>query len=379
MTLQQLPLLPDTEQQAKSQTARSARYSARLWLLKNSNNDRVRGCGLTAIKGRHVSVRLGTCPTTGNRKAGASNLMTCGSIWLCPTCSFKTASVRSNDLAQAFKTWNGIGGEMLFATFTLRHTPGMTLAEVWDGLNSSWKTFLGGKGWKSLKVKWGLSGFVRAVEITHGKNGWHVHAHTVFFLNVDESRDLDKFTKSFSSVLFNRWKLAVESQGLTAEKYGFDVRRTYSDSPLARYMSKSVGAEMAHGNLKSSRTPFSILYKLTEKNQTKCSCKGPKLPGARCDFCLWREWENTATGRRQLSWSVGMRNLIEVTAVDETTDDYILDSEVVLAIGVGSWQKLYRSNQLMKLYEIIENESVTSAEHFLTKRKCVYYRLSTLE
>ena len=244
----QAVLFNDSDKLEATQKARRMRHKARRWLLNNSFNERVRGCGMTTVSGGFVTVNLGSCPSSGNSKASASNLITCGSLWLCPTCSLKTSTVRANEIGMAAESWTQQGGTKFFVTFTLRHTPKMTLAEVWDALSGSWKNFLGGKGWINLKSRFNLAGFVRAVEITHGKNGWHVHAHTVFFIQPNTEIDAE----AFANHLYSRWATAVNSQGFESERAAFDVKRTYSDSPLARYLSKNgnagLGFEIASGS-----------------------------------------------------------------------------------------------------------------------------------
>jgi hypothetical protein len=275
----------------------------------------------------------------------------------------------------ASESWTEQGGTKFFVTFTLRHTPKMTLSEVWDALSGSWKNFLGGKGWINLKSRFNLAGFVRAVEITQGKNGWHVHAHTVFFIQPNTEID----SEAFANHLYSRWATAVNSQGFESERAAFDVKRTYSDSPLARYLSKNgnagLGFEVASGATKSSRTPFAILYELTASGQTECSCNGPKLPAHRCNYCLWREWEETATGRRQLSWSKGMRDLVDFEPVDQDTDDLSFDSVPVIAVSVGSWQWLVRLSIVTDFYDALETHGIDAGVEYLRQRNLIYQRL----
>lgn len=367
-----MALFNDAKKLKVAQRARRGRYKARQWLVNNSSNKRVRGCGMTTVTGTYVTVNLGSCPTSGNAKASACNLITCGSLWLCPTCSRKVASQRSSEIANAAEAWTSQNGKKIFATFTLRHTANMSLEQVWNALSGAWKGFLSGKGWQSLKQEFNLAGWVRAVEVTHGKNGWHVHAHTIFFLQPGCDIDLN----AFGNNVFCRWESSVGLQGFTADRSAFDVRRTYSDSPLSRYLSegsnKGVGYEIANGAFKTSSTPFTILYRLVENQQTQCACEGRRLPGARCDWCLWREWEFTAKGRRQMSWSVGMRTLINFQSVPQDTDDVSKNSIPVIAIGIGSWQWLVRSGCLTDFYDCLEEKGISVAIEYLHKRNLIF-------
>ncbi len=374
--MKQKPPVNDLKNLEATQKARRARYTARRWLLDNSSNERVAGCGMATTKGKFVSVNLGTCPKTKNSTAAATNLITCGSLWLCPTCSRKIANQRANEIGDAAKTWSDSGGKKLFATFTLRHNAKMPLSLVWDALSGAWRSFLSGKGWLTLKRRYEIAGWVRAVEVTHGKNGWHVHAHTIFFLQPGNDINLTTLVTD----IFSRWREAVTRQGFTADRSAFDIRRTYSDSLVSRYLSdgsnKGLGQEIAQGAFKTSITPFTILYRLADTQQTSCACQGPRIPGNRCDKCLWSEWEATATGRRQLSWSVGLRNLIIANSPVQKAACALSDSVPVIAVGVGSWQKMIRRGTLTDFYDCLETQGVEAAICHLERHGLFFKRLN---
>jgi hypothetical protein len=50
-----------------------------------------------------------------------------------------------------------------------------------------------------LRDRFGLVGYVRATEVTHGRSGWHPHLHVLLMtdrvLTLDELRELHQFVR----------------------------------------------------------------------------------------------------------------------------------------------------------------------------------------
>ena len=68
---------------------------------KNKNQNRVCGCGKRRIdKEMPVGVQF----DASNGVARYSNLQYCGSVWVCPDCSYKISQERKKELAEAMKS-----------------------------------------------------------------------------------------------------------------------------------------------------------------------------------------------------------------------------------------------------------------------------------
>ena len=378
------PILADSATANRSRDRRDARHALRRFLWQHSSNTRVQGCGL-CTPGNDVNIRVGR---SGNRLvAGASGLITCSSVWACPVCSAKISTERSTEVADAIRRWNAAGGRVMFATFTLRHDSSQDLSTVWDGLADSWRHFLGGKGWTDLRNKFSLDGWIRAVEVTHGSNGWHVHAHTAIFLRGTDVND--GFLDRLSDALYHRWDLATSSNGFSTSRDAFDCRDTYSDSGLARYLVKSSNAykparELTQGTSKTarnnSRTPFAILSDLSQTNSNECRCSvslnsdGSVRYRKTCDACLWRHWEKHSHGRRQISFSRGLRDLIGTLDLPETTDsdEILTDSMSVFMIDPHSWRRMSYEATNLRLYRLLEQKLLPEALALLSEHQVSY-------
>ena len=345
---------------SRSQDARALRYKHRNYLHSYSSIKRLRKCGLFGV-GSSVGLKLGG--TSSRPIAGVSGVETCGSVWSCPVCSSKIAAHRNTELNKVNTAWRERGGSILFATFTMRHQSGDSLVSLWDGLSASWRRLVSGKGYQNLKEQFGIDGYVRVVEVTHGDNGWHVHTHTAIYL--------DKVLSDFELTqleqrLYGRWVSALDKDGFTASQaHGVDVIRTQEGSGLGAYMTKfalthsSLVQEMTNGQnkiaKKTNRVPFKILADIVDN-------------GDMTDVNLWETWENTSRGRRMMTWSVGLRELAKLSR--ELTDEEIvlldqLKGTTVITLPSKSWAVLMRNGHAADILSNLESNGIWSTIHLL--------------
>ena len=257
----------------------------------------------------------------GTRPAGYTGIERCGSLWACPHCGAVIRAGRAAEIEHAANEHQKTGGDLLFFTGTVRHHKGDSLDVSLDAALEAWRRSIRGTAWQKKKKRYGISGYIRATEITYGDNGWHPHVHVMLFL--DEKISEEELGE-FRAWLFDRWAECVErSGGKRPTANGLDLQRVDGKGRvLARYLSKiqdekkawSVGAEMARGDLKqgrgkSSLTPFDLLDSDSDI---------PREERGR----LWREYYAATKGRRAFSWSRGLKARY---AVDEREDDDILD------------------------------------------------------
>lgn len=199
----------------------------------------------------------------------------------------------------------------------------------------------------------GVLGWARAVEVTHGLNGWHVHVHAVMVLTGGRS-DAERNAYKLGDSMFRRWKAGIGKTGFTAVAHtgGLHVSvRGGAEKRLAEYLAKdgfasddseakiraSVGKqgtelawEAALGDAKwgkrGGRTPFQVLAEMDWES-----------PGR--DLKIWREWVRGSAGRLALTWSSGLRDLAALP--DAKTDEEIageeLGGELVLKLPHSSW------------------------------------------
>ncbi|MDF0529779.1 hypothetical protein P0W64_09320 [Tsukamurella sp. 8F] len=289
------------------------------------------------------------------------------------------AARRSDELAGAIRAAHAQGGRTYLLTLTMRHRSGQGLAELWDGLSTGWRRAFGGTPWTGDRGyrrkdgtlrpprigdrdRFGVGGLVRAVEVTHGGNGWHLHAHvlvvTVGGLGVGLVDDIEDqlsdmvaqrvtvdrdwlARQAMAAAVFERWAAGLTKAGLEMPgSAAVDLRPIGDDGDeyVSAYLAKStydvarrLGAEVAAGAITKTgrgrnRTPFELLGGLvTDPDAPGFGVRTPRhwhvladgnevlvvdtdtnevtSTTPHGDWRLWVEFEQASKGRRQLVWS----------------------------------------------------------------------------
>lgn len=275
----------------------------------------------------------------GSRPAGFSGLERCGSIWACPHCGSIIRSGRAREIEHAVTAHQETGGDLLFFTGTVRHHQGDDLAVTLDAVMSAWRSMTANRRWKRWKETLGIGGYIRSIEVTHGVNGWHPHAHVLLFIDGQVS---DEMRAVFEGELFTLWADCVEKAGgKRPTKEGLDLQKVDKDGRvLAQYIGKiqdeksawGVGAEIARGDVKSGRgtslTPMQLL-------DDDC----PVGESQRAQ--LWREFYLATKGRRAITWSRGLKARYEVgTRADEDILDEAESTTVVWLTSASAYRAL---------------------------------------
>jgi hypothetical protein len=297
-------------------TRRHVRYAQREVLWRESTIERVRKCGRVPMSDGHVLAR---------DNAGVvhySGLTTCGSIWACPVCSGKIRNSRAEDISAATAHWDLAGNSVYMATFTAPHDLGMKLKPLLSTIADGFRSVISGRAWVKLRKSLGIVGTIRSMEVTHGANGWHPHLHVLIY--VDGKMDALQLA-TLVLYLRDRWRRFITEAGYRApsDEHGVQVDRCLSAAEAGLYIAKtqdgkSVGNEMARGDLKDARnggrTPFAILDDFRWTGDTD-------------DLRLWHEYERATKGRQAITWSKGLRALLEVEE-QEKTDEELAEEEV---------------------------------------------------
>lgn len=347
---------------------RDSRFDAQRTLWEESSLNSVRHCGRSLSKhagdGQTVAVKM------SDGKAGFAGLQSCGSPWACPVCSGKIAPVRAKEIQSAIDAWHALGNRVVFNTFTMRHKSAQKLQDLWDGLSHAWGAVTSGSSWERDSDRYGGQpvertkvrqlnkvkfkevtpghriNFIRAVEVTHGDNGWHVHIHVLLFVNAKMQQG-DATALGLS--MFGRWKRALVNKGFAApsREHGIDSKLVPLDGsvPLGEYFAKAVygqpvkkkfksaGWELAGGmgklGRRENRTPFQILADIVTLGDAD-------------DLARWFVFEQSSKGRRQITWSHGFRELLGLS-VEKTDEDIAaedLAGDVVMEFLFTEWQEL---------------------------------------
>lgn len=280
------------------------------------------------------------------------NLMTCGYVWSCPICAPKVAARRAVEVEQAITAHHQAGGRVLFLTLTVPHYAHDDLFHLLPDYTGALSSFWSRRGVKDALRVVGFAGSIRALEVTHGGNGWHPHTHYLLFV-----KDLDEVEQeALEGGLRSMWERVVSSRlgrdvnhhGLTLQKVGGGSQDGGTDEDaeqLARYVVKSLEdsiwdapQEMTRGHIKKARrggrTPFALLhdYATTDDRQA----------GA-----LFVEFVRAFHGRRQLSWSKGLRSKLlgsEVEASDQELAERVEEEAALLGtLTLDQWRRVLKA------------------------------------
>lgn len=331
----------------------------RLWEL--SGLERVRACGRVS----RTEVGGPTLRVSGegnDRRAGLAGLVSCGSPWACPVCARKIGARRAEEIRQVVTAADAAGGSAALITLTLRHNRGHRLAESWGALRHAWSRVVSGKAYQREREQFGVEGWCCAVEVTRGdEHGWHPHAHILVIFDTPMSDDM---ISELAGRWWLRWERALARKGFTAlaERGGLDARSVAvngdSSGALGRYLSK-IAMEVTGGAVKDgrfgNRSPFALL-------------RDGVATGLADDLEAWWEFEQASKGRRQLTWSVGIRDRYGLN--DEQTDAEIaqedLGSDDLIALPAETWRAV--RDHAERLLTVAETDGLTGAVLWLTER-----------
>jgi hypothetical protein len=147
-----------------------------------------------------------------------------------------------------------------------------------------------------VKEKARIVGTIRAVEVTHGENGWHPHLHVLVFLTGEPGAE---GLAALTLHVQEKWRRAVVAAGYRppSELHGVKVERCRSAAEAGGYIAKtqdgrSPGNELARSDLKRGKEghhlPLQILGDFGET-------------GDRADLDLWNEYEVATKGRQAIT------------------------------------------------------------------------------
>jgi hypothetical protein len=212
------------------------------------------------------------------------------------------------------------GGAVLHGTYTVRHDRHDDLADLLERFGRSYQRLTGHRAYRTLiRPTYQIFGSVRALETTHGENGWHPHYHVILFL----SRPLTAAELARLDVeLRALWERSAALDGLTMDEHGFELRA--GKGAGSAYAAKwGMEDELTKSHLKRGRHGGSSPWDLL---------RAAGAGDGRAAH-LWREYAGVFKGRRQLMWSPGLRALLGLE--DEKPDSAVATSLPDDAVHLG--------------------------------------------
>ncbi len=343
----------DKNTSSVSDEVRSARrraYALRQIAWDATLNPRVAKCGRARVCACVEIVRAadGGCHYSG--------LERCGNIWCCPVCAGVVARRRAEELRSALRGHLLSGRFATFQTFTLPHSYGDTLEATRRVATEAFRAIHQGAAWLEDRATYGILAYVRALEVTHGPNGWHPHVHALFFHLAP--LDADTFG-AFARRNYDAWARTIQRHGLRTPLPQLCPAEVVTTGDVAAYTAKwGAAPELARWDTKRGRkghrAPFGILADYGERRDPH-------------DLELWREWERGMKGARQLTWSRGARRLLKATLVpDETIAAEEPRGEILLVLPGALWDAAARVPGLtLRVLEAAESAGSAAADALL--------------
>lgn len=294
--------------------ARSRRWMMRAVLWHCAGDDsqgrplRVVSCGRVAVtRDGSVGVRR------RGPAVGYAGLATCGSVWLCPVCNSKIQARRRLEVHSAAAWVYGNGGSGAFGAYTLRHRVGDDGDALWRALSACWEAVARDKSVRTARRDLGLLGIIRAAEVTHGRHGWHPHLHPLMLF---AGKVTDADVSRLHALQIGAWTRAAERLGLTAVSASAQELHRLTgrgaDRDIADYFTKATyeltsTQTKSDTRAKNSVTPWEILDAMAAGDDYAAD--------------LWHQWERISHGKRALTWSRGLRDLVGLGAVERSDED----------------------------------------------------------
>lgn len=270
-------------------------------------------------------------------------LQVCAMPWTCPVCAAKISERRRVEVAHAMKQAEVLGLKVFLVTLTVPHGLGDDVCAIADAMGKAWTRLWQGKAGMQLREKLGLFGHIRALEVTHGVNGFHPHFHVLMFYHPEQT------TLRHWGTLAERWQTVAVRSGLP--KPSLERGCQVDDGTrAAQYVAKGVWgleSEVTKGHVKKgkrgSRTPFDLL---------RDYMKGDKEAGA-----LWRVYALAFEGRRQLYWSNGLKKLLAIAELSDEEIAHNSEEERALLLATitdEQWKLIYRRRMESAVLDLAE-------------------------
>lgn len=332
--------------------------------------ERVKHCQRSTMSESGVAVFR-----TSDSGASFGNLTTCGSVWHCPVCAAKVTEQRRIELQDAITAWTKKGGEAYLMSQTFPHQMHQALADNLGLFSKAQQKFKNSRAYKRIMERISSAGSIRALEVTHGENGWHPHTHTLVFAMPEQLEQLKQLDMVWIDTLI-KTGLAERSQLNELLLYAFDVQNgDYAAEYVAKFghepsaTSKTLtnshwGAshELTKGHAKlgrrlGGRTAFTLLRDYVEGDEAASE--------------LFQEYAKHFKGKRQLFWSPKLRKALALPE-DERTDEEIAaeelpERELVTVLDHAQWRLVLSRNARFEILRVAEDEGAEGVARLLAE------------
>ena len=290
------------------------------------------------------------------RKSGERHslggLAVCGNVWVCPVCASRIARRRADEVRKLIISAKSSGQIVEMVTLTIPHGLGDSAKYLADSVASAWRSVTCHRGWNAkggprslpgIKNRAGLVGYVRALEVTHGSNGWHPHLHVIM---ISENGMMKHRVR-----LWELWASACTALGLgePSLQRGVDIQDgEKAGEYLCKFSDDGELLQTKQGD--SLRWDAADELTLANKKSGRNGARKPHQILADAEFnhkdvLLFREFAEAFKGKSQLQWTRGLKAWAQV---EEHTDEEIAeaqsDTELVFMIPYFFWKSVIKSS-----------------------------------
>lgn len=366
---------------ANAQSNRRSAYALKKTSAKLLPAERVGHCLSTRVDAKHgVGVRINK--NTG--KASYTNLLLCGSVWVCPCCSARILAKRGDEVEKGVETWTQAGGSVFMLTLTHSHNRLENLNKKVKLLRKALSRFFGDRAMKSIFEQFGKVGQIKALETTYSEaNGWHPHNHILMFskMSPDEFRG-DTVSVTYDKNGYVQYVSLEREEKLIARGRIDDIKQITFEEFIKNYWVKicravGLGAPSIKrgatiqdaGAVKTYLTKFKTAQELTNaqakkgkgdsRNQWEILADAHE--GCERSAKLWQIYAAAFKGEKQLNWSRGLKDMLliddvedeEIEELAETKEDEYVE---ILKLGVEDWGFIRKKNWETNLLDIVEED-----------------------
>lgn len=256
-----------------------------------------------------------------------TGLVTCGSVWACPICAAKVQERRREEISKSIDWCYASGFQPVMVTLTFPHQSWHKLGDLLEQQAKALQRLRAGQPWGRFKSSMDFQGLIRALELTHGTNGWHPHTHELWFVKKDADAEKMKteITKRWASACIRAGLLSPNKVGAFSE-YAVNVKGNCSNSDYLAKQDDSknwgVDREIAKASTKAGKEkgihPFGLLARAAD--------------GDRRSSRLFLIYSIAMKGRRQLVWSAGLKDRI---GLNDKSDEILAEESAEAADLLG--------------------------------------------
>lgn len=303
-------------------------YALRAQLRGLAVTDRVRDCGRRPVGEPAAIVSKAS---TGDVRAWWEGVLQCGRVHSCPVCAARRAASRADELGRMVEAGGG-PSKWRMLTLTLPHVEGQPLKALRAKLMLAWRKTRRTRTVREIFER-RVSASARALEVTHGRNGWHPHLHLLL-----QTAD---WSESDRDALVYEW---CKQSGASRER---GVNWAFASGS---YLAK-MGAEVA-GIGKTPKNGNATPWQLAER----------ALRGDETARALWTEYQHAMHGARILELDERAKELAESRErpddAEWKTERFELTSEEFRAVA-----RLERDDPAV-LFGVLEAAAYGGRAHF---------------